>query len=161
MIAERSQTDRQQHHGVFRITALSGGGSIKQRIEPDMPKQAKDAECKSKHHRDDEQHGNAVHSAGRMPDEGTTDDAGEDGSEPTVERTTRQMFQCATHTGGIGIKQDAADKIHGEIDDVDLWAKHIARYRIKRSVQVIVLVGFKQQPAGKRHHDHRHHNHNG
>ena len=82
---------------------------------------AVNAEQEGRDHEDDQQYRNAVHRAGRVPDESATDEAGKDGGEFAVQRIVRQLLQRTAHGGDVGIKENAADEIHGEIvDDVDL-----------------------------------------
>ena len=127
--------------------------AIEQHGNVNILRQPKNAENKTERHKNNQHHGNAIDSAGGMPDECTKDDNKQDRRQFTVQANQRRQ----NHASGrdISIKQNTADKINGEvIDGIGAAAKHIMRHGIERNANVIAFIGFEQHPAGKGHDNH-------
>ena len=120
--------------------------AIEQHGNVNILRQPKNAENKTERHKNNQHHGNAIDSAGGMPDECAEDNDKQNGRQFAVQpNQRRQNHACRCN---VSIKKDAADEINGDIvDGIGAAAKHIMRHRIERNANVIAFIGFEQTLA--------------
>ena len=152
VIAKRSEGYRKHCQRIRRIGRMITA-SIEQRGNVDILRQAKNTENKAERHKNNQHHGNTVHRAGRMPNKRAKNEDKQNGRQFAVQPNQRRQ----NHPGcrNVGIKENTADEINGEIiDEIGAAAKHIMRHRIERDANIVAFIGFQQHPAGNGHDNH-------